>query len=123
MIRLSSAILLTTVALATGCMKTTVKTGAPPGATSDHTVKFFIAGLVGEENFNLDQMCPSGVSKIEEEIDFGNGLVACVTCSIYTPRSVKITCASGSAYLLSPDEEENRTLVSPALATNLTGLE
>lgn len=112
--------LLAPLLLAAGCMKTTITTGAPAGASSDHKAKFFIGGLIGETDFNLDQMCPTGVSKIEESAQFGDVLASCITCSIYTPRTVKITCASGSAYLITPDDENNRSLVEPLLASNLT---
>ncbi len=113
-------LLLAPLALAMGCMKTTIKTGAPPGAVSEEKAVFWLYGLIGEENFNLDATCPNGVSRIEEFHDFGNVVGMCLTCSIYTPRTVKITCASGSSYLLTPDEENGRTLVTPALAANLT---
>ena len=108
-----------TVALAaaialSGCYKNTIKTGAQPGATSDHKAKFYLYGLVGESNFNLDKICPSGVAKIEESAQFVDGLVGCLTCSIYTPITVKITCASGSAWNLTPDELNGRTLVTSA---------
>ena len=106
--------------LAAGCMKTTITTGAPAGAASDHKARFFLYGLIGETDFNLDQMCPTGVSKIEDSAEFGDVLASCITCSIYTPRTVRITCASGSAYLITPDEENNRSLVEPVLASNLT---
>ena len=113
-------VLLAPLLLAAGCMKTTITTGAPAGAASDHKAKFFLYGLVGETNFNVDQICPTGVSKIEESAQFGDLLLSCVTCSIYTPRSVTISCASGSAYMVTPDEEIGRSLVEPVLASNLT---
>ena len=100
--------------LLAGCYKNTIQTGAQPGATSDHKAKFYVYGLVGESNFNLDQICPTGVAKIQESAEFIDGLVGCLTCSIYTPITVKITCASGSAWNLTPDELSGRTLVSTA---------
>lgn len=109
-----------TLALVAGCMKTTVKMGAPAGTTTEHTAKFFLGGLVGEENFNLSELCPQGVSKIEESEQFKDIALSCVTCSIYSPRTVRITCASGSAYLVVPDEASGRSLVQAVADTNTT---
>jgi hypothetical protein len=106
--------------LLSGCYKNTIQTGAQPGASSDHKAKFYVYGLAGEANFNLDQICPSGVAKIEESAEFVDSLVGCLTCSIYTPITVKITCASGSAWNLTPDELSGRTLVSTADAEDET---
>ena len=106
--------------LASGCYETTIETGAQPGATSDHKVQLYLYGLVGESNFNLDQICPSGVAKIEESAEFVDGLLGCLTCSIYTPITVKITCASGSAWNLTPDELSGRTLVTSAVSEDET---
>ena len=39
-------------------------------------------------------------------------LFSCVTCGIYSPRTVTITCASGSAFLLSPEPDAGVTVVS-----------
>lgn len=95
----------------TGCYKNTIATGLQPGASSDHKAKFYIFGLVGEADFDLDNICPSGISKIVESQEVPDVLLSCITCSIYTPVSVKITCASGTAWNLVPDEVNNRTLV------------
>ena len=105
------AALLTT---ATGCYKNTLQAGIPGAGTQDETAQFFLWGLVGTEEFNLQQLCPTGVSGIQEEMSPGNWFVSCLTCGIYMPISVHIRCASGSAYYLLPDEEKDRTWVYPA---------
>lgn len=54
--------------LAAGCMKTTITTGAPAGAASDHKARFFLYGLIG------------------------------LPAIVYNPGTVKVWCRSGSAY-------------------------
>ena len=39
--------------------------------------------------------CPNGVSKVETQLSFVNQLVAWLTLDIYTPMSIKVTCATG----------------------------
>ncbi len=113
-------ILATLLFSATGCYKNTLQTGVPGAGTQDMTAQFFLWGLVGTEEFNLQQLCPTGVSEMAEEMSFGNGIVGCLTCGIYQPITVHIRCASGSAYYLLPDEEQNRTWIYPAEASPLT---
>jgi len=101
-------------------MKTTINTGAPAGASSTHKGKYFLYGLAGSAEFNLDQICPAGVSQIEQSAQVGDMLATCLTCSLYRPMTIKITCASGSAYMVTPDEANDRSLVEPLLASNLS---
>lgn len=116
-------VLLTSIAVLGGCYKNTIKTGLQPGASSDHKAKFYIGGLVGEADFNMDQICPSGVAKIEESMEVPDVLLACVTCSIYTPVTVKVTCASGAAWHLMEDEVNGRTLVAATTITPLAPID
>lgn len=97
----------------TGCYKNTLQTGMPGAGSSDHKAKFFLWGLVGDNQFDLKQLCPSGVSEIIEQQAAGDVIVGCLTCGIYQPVTVSIRCASGSAFNLIPDEENNRTWVYP----------
>lgn len=109
----ASILLAGALVLLSGCMRNTISTGKPPGAYHELKGKFFLYGIVGQEDVNVGQLCPNGVSKIEEKTGVGDWLLTCVTVSIYTPRSIKVTCTSGSAYLLVPDEENNQTVVTP----------
>jgi hypothetical protein len=106
--------LLATLLLVGGCYRNTIETGLPAANAMPYqeTAQFFLWGLVGEETFDLKQICPTGVTRIEEEqspIDFVFG---CVTCGIYSPRTVTITCATGSAFLLQPEPDAGVTVVS-----------
>lgn len=92
-----------------GCMRTTISTGRPPGETHQMKATFFLFGVVGEENFDLSQICPGGVATIEQTSEVDDVLLSCITCSLYTPVTVRVTCASGAAYLLTPNPDANVT--------------
>jgi hypothetical protein len=106
--------LFATLLLVGGCYRNTIETGLPAANAMPYqeTAQFFLWGLVGEETFDLKQICPTGVTRIEEEMAPVDYLFSCVTCGIYSPRTVTITCASGSAFLLTPEPDAGVTLVS-----------
>lgn len=98
-----------------GCYKNTIATGLPSGGGShEEVVPFFLWGLAGEETFNLNQLCPEGVSYIEERREAPEVVLACLTLGLYSPVRVTVTCSSGKAWLLEPVPERGYTLVHPA---------
>ncbi|MDP6934626.1 MAG: hypothetical protein QGG40_17010 [Myxococcota bacterium] len=97
----------------TGCYKNTMKTGMPPGTTHDIKAQFFLWGLAGEMDVNLQEVCPNGVSQIEESVQVGDAILGCLTCGILSPVSIQVRCASGAAYHLIPDESQQGTWVVP----------
>lgn len=52
----------------------------------------FIAGLVPPAELNVKQQCPRGVSKVETEMSFLNGLIAGITWQLYSPVHATVTC-------------------------------
>ena len=52
----------------------------------------FIYGLVPPAEINTREQCRNGVSRVQTEHSFVNGLVAAITWSIYTPIHVTVTC-------------------------------
>lgn len=79
----------------TGCFHATIETGLPP---SPQTIEKgwaagWIYGLVPPSTVETKEKCPKGVSKIETQRTFANGLVSALTWSIYTPMEIKVTCA------------------------------
>ena len=106
--------LTTLVALSlSGCFVNNITTGLPAGgAKHEEHVAFFLWGLAGDASFDLAQLCPQGVSKIHEEAAVTDVLLGCVTCGLYSPRTVTITCAGGSAYLLQEDIAAGGTWVT-----------
>jgi hypothetical protein len=94
---------LTALALAaaasTGCYHAVVETGRPAGGTivSRPWTPTFLWGLVAAPEINVASECPRGIARVDTQMSFVNGLATLVTLGIYTPRTVTVTCASGSA--------------------------
>ncbi|MED5373134.1 MAG: hypothetical protein VX899_19100 [Myxococcota bacterium] len=98
-------------ALMGGCYKNTIETGARAGESHTETVAFLLWGLVGDASFDVDKICPQGVARIEEEMGPVDAVLNCVTCSIYSPRTITITCADGRAYNLQENAETGMSTV------------
>lgn len=85
--------------VSSGCYHAVVETGRPAGGTivSRPWTPTYLWGLVAAPEINVASQCPRGIAKVDTEMSFVNGLAALVTLGIYTPRTVTVTCASGSA--------------------------
>ena len=59
----------------------------------------FIAGLVPPPPLNVANECPTGIAKVETQHSFIEGLVAGITFGLFTPMTITVTCAAGSAML------------------------
>jgi hypothetical protein len=83
--------------LGSGCYHATVDTGrAPSNVTIEKAwASGWIYGLVPPSTLETAQKAPSGVAKLETQLSFANQLVNFLTLGIYTPMSIKVTCASG----------------------------
>jgi hypothetical protein len=85
------------VALATtACVRITVTSNATPAATvvekpQQHS---FVAGLVPPTEVNVREECPNGVASVETVHSPANMLATLVTFGIWSPLSVKVTCAT-----------------------------
>lgn len=90
--------------LVSGCYNAKVTTGAQPSAQTveNKWAHSFINGLVPPKVMNVAQECSSGVAMVETKLSFLNMVAAAVTLNIYTPMSVTVTCAAGSA--VTPDD-------------------
>jgi len=79
------------------CYHATIETGLP--ASNDIIAESFasswIYGLVPPKPVAAMAKCRSGVSKVETQLSFVNQLVGALTLGIYTPMSIKVTCATG----------------------------
>ena len=89
------------------CFHATVETGLEPSARTVHEpwANSWIVGLVPPSTIESAEKCPSGVSKVETQQSFLNGLVGILTLGIYTPMEIKVTCAAGSEASL-PDQTD-----------------
>jgi hypothetical protein len=97
----TSSILAAITLAASACFHQVVQTGRSPGSTVIDLpwTKSFIFGLVPPAEINTAAQCPGGVATVETQRSFVNGLVGTVTFGIFTPVSVRITCAGGAAML------------------------
>jgi hypothetical protein len=85
--------------LASACYRQVVQTGLTPGSTVVHNpwTPFFLWGLVSPVTVDVTSQCRSGIATVETQQTFVNGLVSALLFGLYSPRDVKVTCATGSA--------------------------
>lgn len=93
---------------ATGCYHSTVETGLTPSleVIDESFASCWIYGLVPPSTIVAQLKCKNGVAKVETERSFVNSLVGIITFGIYTPTSIKVTCAAQGTSMLegrSPD--------------------
>lgn len=89
--------LLLVVVLASGCYHATVETGLMPSAQTIEKpwAAGWLYGLVPPSTLETQQKCTNGVAKVETQLSFPNMLVGSyLTLGIYTPMSIKVTCAA-----------------------------
>ena len=99
--RLLSILALGSILVTSGCYHQVIHSGRQAGSTVIERpwTNTFIFGLVPATEINTVTECPTGVATVETRRSFLNGLVGALTIGIYTPVSVRITCATGSAAL------------------------
>src|SRR5438105_12942897 len=87
--------LIGTVLLTAGCYHATIDTGLTPSTQviEKPWAAGWIFGLVAPSPVETMSKCPGGVAKVETQLSFVNQLVAWITAYIYTPMSIKVTCA------------------------------
>lgn len=98
---------------ASGCYHAVIDTGRPASATvvSKSFAPSFIYGLVPPPALNVSQQCTSGVAKVETMHTFVEGLVAGLTFGLFTPMSMKVTCAASA-----PGRDDDATMVARGLS-------
>ncbi len=100
------ALLTTALALsACNAHQVTYDTSLPRGKAHSEWTGHYFGGLVGHTEINVRRICPQGVAKIETYRSVGNGFVGAFTLGIYTPRTVRITCAAGGQAIAAVDDE------------------
>jgi hypothetical protein len=92
------AVLGAVVALA-GCYHAVVETGLTPSPTviDRPWASGWVYGLVPPKPLSTMAQCPNGPAKVETQLSFLNMLVGSLTLGIYTPMSIRVTCAQGGA--------------------------
>ncbi len=69
---------------------------------------FYVFGLVDGNDGPLvaHQVCNGPVKSVESIHTLGNMCVGCLTLNIYTPNTVVVTCAAGTAHNFYLDEDD-----------------
>jgi hypothetical protein len=76
----------------------------------DRWEHFWIAGLVGHTQLDLERLCPSGRATIEARQTFLNGLVAGLTSGVFTPTTLRVRCGDGRRAALELSAEDMRAV-------------
>ena len=86
------------------CYHATVDTGLKPSAqvVEKSFAAGWIFGLVPPSTVATASQCSHGAAKIETQLSFVNQLVAFLTLDIFTPMSIKVTCAEAGRASISP---------------------
>jgi hypothetical protein len=107
-VRVWIMVLLSVIVLSSGCYHATIETGLPASdqVISKSFASCWIYGLIPPGVVQSASQCPNGVSKVETSLSFVNYIVSGLTCGIYTPMSIKVTCAEKSAVGFRSGQEE-----------------
>ena len=85
--------------LAAGCYHATIETGLAPNdqVITQKWASCWVYGLVPPKTVEAAGKCPGGVSRVETQQSFLNGLVGFLTFGIYTPMQIEVTCGGARA--------------------------
>lgn len=91
----ATAAVLGVLLAATGCYHAVIDTGKPPAPQTVERpwAPSFVNGLVPPPVVETAARCPNGVSRVETQLSFLNMVVDFLTLGIFTPMSIKVTCA------------------------------
>ena len=89
---------------ASACYHATVDTGLTPSSVvaEKSWASGWLWGLVPPSTVETASKCPHGAAKVETQHSFLNMLVGALTGGIYSPMSIKVTCAQAGRASLSP---------------------
>jgi len=92
-------LLITSVALLTGCAKATIRPDGTARISQDKpdftsSEPFFIGGLVGGSEIELREVCGDGnVEQMQTQFTFVDSILTIVTVGIYSPKTARVWCA------------------------------
>ncbi len=96
--------------LAVGCYKHSYTVGT--GGNTEKEAAYskwhahWLVGLIGEDDVNVNAVCPSGNATIKDSRSFVNLVVWALVGTIYSPTTVEVYCGDGStaAATLTPEQ-------------------
>lgn len=115
---LATAVLFSSV----GCYRATFYRDPKVQAGEEHDewTDFFLFGLVGSEQFEIQRFCPAGqVAEVKTGANFGTAVVSLLTIGIYMPRKVYVTCAAGGAASVGRELELDLSQAGTPVRANL----
>ncbi len=114
--RLSQVAVVASLVALAGCYHATIDTGLTPSTTviDKSWASGWLWGLVPPSAIETAKKCPQGVAKVETQHSFLNQLVSALTGGIYSPMSIKVTCAQSGHASAAPGASE---IVVPPSAT------
>lgn len=91
--------ILVTAGLGSGCFRSVVRSGEPPGdapaAYDERWHSGWVGGLIEASGPHaLDQACPEGWAEVRVETDPLHSFLNVVTLYIYSPQAVTVICAA-----------------------------
>ena len=88
-------VLLCMMVMTSGCYRIAYTTDAPPSNFVKES--WHHNGIVGiaefSEHVHLGEICPNGISMVENWVSFKDVVIQAVTKLLYNPTTVKTTCA------------------------------
>ena len=86
-------------AVFSACYTATIETGLPPSpqVIENGMATAWIYGLVPPKVVQTAAQCPNGVAKVVTQLSFVNQLIAFLTAGIFTPMTIKVTCAASTS--------------------------
>jgi len=105
--RLAGAVGAASLAFASGCASTQVRSGLAPGSVAKGydqrwQAAFLFGALPATEQHDLGELCPAGWAEIRLEADVFTGLAGLLTLFLYSPSRVTIVCAARPGDATSP---------------------
>lgn len=97
MTRTTKLVAITALFSLAGCYHAIIDTGLSPSSEviDQPWASGWVYGLVPPKPVETMAKCKSGVAKVETLHSFLNSLVGGLTFGIYTPMTIKVTCAAG----------------------------
>ena len=88
-------LLLLCIVFVSGCYAATIETGKTASTTvvENNWAASWIVGLVPPKIVDTANQCSAGIARVQTTLSLPNRLAAFLTIGIYSPMTIKVTCA------------------------------